>query len=171
MLKFVFTHSFWICFSVRNYSLIITGGGWVISGFIALISGFPLSKIKNCHFVCLKVLYMHYFKGLFCSNIHKRPPKMATVKYTLSRPFTHSAVLSVLLTIIVIEHIPKVHISVQIEENLCTYYRQRISNFADLSNSETGRSFSPLNRHFRCVVSILGGSIPVIGLYSRYPKN
>ncbi len=61
--------------------------------------------------------------------------------------------------IIVIEHISKVQISVQIVENLCTYYRLHISNFADLSNSETGRSFSPLNHHFRCAVSILG--IPV----------
>ncbi len=40
--------------------------------------------------------------------------------------------------IIVIEHIPKVHISVQIVENLCIYYRLRILNIADLSNSETG---------------------------------
>ncbi len=59
-----------------------------------------------------------------------------------------------------IVHIPKVHISVQIEDNLCTYYRLRISNFGDLSNSKTGRSVLPVNHYFRCSVSILGGSIP-----------
>ncbi len=57
---------------------------------------------------------------------------MAKVKYTLSWLFN---CLSILLTIIVIEHIPKVHISIQIVDNLCTYYRLRISNFPDLSNS------------------------------------
>ncbi len=84
-------------------------------------------------------------------------PKKHTRSSTLY--LGYSAVLSVLLTIIVIEHIPKVHISVQIVDNLCTYYRLCISNFGDLSNSETGRSFLLVNRHFRCVVSMLGGSI------------
>ncbi len=88
----------------------------------------------------------------------KRPQKWPRS----STPYLgYSAVLSILLTIIVIEHILKVHISIQIVDNLCTYYRQRISNFAVLTNSETGQSFSPLNCHFRCTVSILGGSIPV----------
>ncbi len=88
----------------------------------------------------------------------KRPQKQPRS----STPYLgYSAVLNVLLTIIVIEHIPKVHISVQIVDNLCTYYRLRISNFGDLSNSETGQSFLPVNHHFRCTVSILGASISV----------
>ncbi len=58
-----------------------------------------------------------------------RPPKWPRS----STPYlSYSAVLSVLLMIIVIEHIPKVHIPVQIVNNLCTYYRLRISNFGDL---------------------------------------
>ena len=64
--------------------------------------------------------------------------------------------------IIVIGHVPKLHICLQIVYNLCTYYRLRISNFGDLSFSQTGRSVSPLNRHFRWAVGIVGGHYYVV---------
>ncbi len=65
----------------------------------------------------------------------KRPQKRAR---SITPYFGFTSVLNVLLTIIVIVHIPEMQISIQIVETLCIYYRLRISIFGDLSISETG---------------------------------
>ncbi len=87
-----------------------------------------LVNLLSVFFSLVDLSLIHlYYRGLSQLNVFL--PLVYTIKTPQKRarssaPYlSYSAVLSVLLTIIVIVHIPKVHICIQIVDNLCAYYR------------------------------------------------